>query len=75
MRSKKPKKDEAPRGFHRHKCDCGHVWQHSDLCAGSIEAHVCPSCDSTVTWRCMSDEPLTNLETKNGSQKVRRTRS
>jgi hypothetical protein len=32
-------------GNHRHKCvKCGQVWEHSDDCGGSHDAHTCPSC-------------------------------
>lgn len=30
---------------HKHQCGkCGIVWEHSDSCAGSDEAHTCPKC-------------------------------
>lgn len=30
---------------HSHQCEaCYHVFQHSDMCAGSARAHYCPMC-------------------------------
>ena len=46
-------------GSHKHQCpDCGTVWEHSDFCAGSDEAHSCPKdgCGG-VSWR-KYDGPL-----------------
>ena len=39
----------SPQGFHKHKCDCGYVWEHSDHCRGISYHHKCPSC-STIQW-------------------------
>lgn len=30
--------------LHKHKCNCGHVWEHSDNCGGDTKAHTCPNC-------------------------------
>lgn len=47
-------------GNHRHKCPskpCGHIWEHSDACAGSDEAHRCPRCQTEQRWRYDPDNP------------------
>lgn len=56
-------RDSAPDNFHRHRCDCGFVWQHSDDCAGNLEAHHCPACGALVLMRCAYDVALSEPPT------------
>lgn len=38
-------------GKHKHCCEvCRTVWMHSDMCAGSEHAHMCPACGSGPFW-------------------------
>lgn len=40
-------------GTHRHMCpnpSCGYVWEHSNSCAGNLEAHRCEKCGTEQWW-------------------------
>jgi hypothetical protein len=49
-------RDDVGEGFHKHRCECGTTWKHTDDVAYSdcvshdqfIEAHSCPSCGEKV---------------------------
>ena len=44
--------------LHKHKCICGHVWEHSDNCGGDTNAHTCPNCGAEQWMRYYGDEPV-----------------
>jgi predicted RNA-binding Zn-ribbon protein involved in translation (DUF1610 family) len=46
-------------GFHRHKCNCGHIWSHSDNCRKNTVAHTCPNCGKEEWVRYNGPEPPT----------------
>ena len=48
-------------GTHKHKCACGHIWSHSNECAGSKEAHTCPTCGKEEYWKYFGEEPSQGL--------------
>lgn len=34
--------------MHKHKCSCGFIWEHEDICGGDFRAHTCPECGQEV---------------------------
>jgi len=45
--------------IHKHKCNnCGHVWQHSDNCAGVTSEHTCPNCGNESWVRYNGTDPV-----------------
>ena len=36
--------DPDPHGSHKHKCQCGCVWEHGNDKHGDEDAHHCPDC-------------------------------
>lgn len=43
--------------YHMHKCECGHIWQHSYKCQGSKKAHTCPKCGEQCWWQYDPEHP------------------
>jgi len=37
--------------MHRHECQCGNAWEHSDDNAGNVQAHTCTACGREVWHR------------------------
>lgn len=53
-----------PDGFHCHKCDNGHVWEHSNTMSESHSAHDCPICGRHQTFHHLGGEaPVRRDET------------
>lgn len=43
----------SPAGRHRHRCECGCVWEHGDENNGLDKPHECPECGEYpigTTW-------------------------
>lgn len=48
--------------MHKHKCPaCGHIWEHTNSCAGDVDAHTCEKC-GTESWRRHYDSFSEELE-------------
>jgi predicted RNA-binding Zn-ribbon protein involved in translation (DUF1610 family) len=45
-----------PNGRHKHQCEeCGTVWEHSNMCAGDDDAHMCPDCGESQYYHYDGD--------------------
>jgi hypothetical protein len=40
--------------MHRHKCECGVIWEHPE---GDLREHLCPECGSPHFSRYYGDRP------------------
>lgn len=46
---------------HKHKCDCGIVFEHGEECRDNSSAHRCPSCGVEVWNRYHGNEEVTDM--------------
>lgn len=58
----KQKYYQGPKGFHRHRCKCKYIWEHSDSCYGDMSVHVCPNCGKEETLQYWGPKAPTKLK-------------
>jgi hypothetical protein len=46
----------ATTGTHKHKCRCGHIWEHGDDMLNNRAAHTCYKCGKVCWVKWFGDE-------------------
>jgi len=39
---------KEPHVMHKHRCECGFVWEHDDRCGCDVRYHTCRRCQRVV---------------------------